>query len=1573
MKKLLYLCMMPLMALAFACEEPEIIIEPIDQGTITLKSEDSIELPDTGGSASIEFAASLEWTAESNLGWLKIEPESGEAGDATITVRAGDNPDNTARRALVTIKCGEASKTVKVKQDAKDAPPVLQGNIYGKVLCGGAGVPGVLVSDGVEIVQTDADGNYRLQSDKQWEYVFMTIPRGYEAPLDGIQPEFWKELKEDAETPEEVNFELVQSPNDDYTLFVLGDLHLARRTGDLSQFEKVAADLNGYLAAAPGKVYCLTLGDMTWDMYWIANNYGFSEYLETMNSSFHGVPFFHTMGNHDNEMEVAGDWAKAWQYTRNIAPDYYSFNLGKCHFIVMDNMDFTGVEAGESNRSKYAKNFTAEQLAWLRKDLSYVDKSTPIFVTAHEPMARPKGLEWSEQLDGKDADLNTFIGIFNGYRVRFLSGHTHNIFNRDWTSTFTEHNSGAVCASWWWSGYHTPGIHIAQDGAPGGWTVWSINGTNCTHYYQAALQERDYQFRAYDMNEVKKVISEDRSTQSGYKKYYDHIQSYGDNVILVNVWDHDDSWKVEISENGKPLQVSEVGVYDPLHIEAMTIPRLNKNGGTTTFSTAKWRHFFKATASAANTPVTVKVTDRYGNVFVEEMERPKVFRTGDYKNRTERTPPVAKFVASTSSTAVFGWTSGGTAAEDADVPYKLELYKDTGCTDLQVSYSIEAGHSCWGSKSPRFSFGGLQPDTKYWFKVTNTETGEVSAVVEGQTTAFTVVDPATVSNAGPGDVILAEDFSEISWGADELESAAGFRPSPKTLTVPSGVSPTGAFIAFDDSGQRIFGTGIDLGSSRLSRGWGFHGNSSTYLRDAYLRVGASGGRTHMVTPPLSGIPEGKLATVEVTVTATKYDSGMEIAAFAEKGLTMNSTSDAGSSSYHKYTGASLSDGVAFDITSVKSFDDTPSSVILHNVDSECQILIGSLEDNSGKNRFYLSDVVVKIVSIDEVPETPDVEASCTNASSCSLTFTWTEGESTADDIAKPWTLALYRDEACTDLVVSHNIPASSGCWFDKNNSPVSQTRFIFGGLDPDTDYWCKITDTTTGAVKSSDAIKGTTKPFTRVDATTVSNAAVGDVILAEDFSETYGPDEWDQAAGFMPSVSTRSLDPPCGENPAGFFEHYGSTGTRFWGNYVMMTEGRRLANGWGFFGNSSVYSRAGYFRVAVTNSGARTHIVTPTLAGIPDGYKATISVTVTALLHEKASNVDVAVFAESGLAMNATTDISDSKFCKYTGASLSNGHALGLANTTQKKWYTKTVEISGVSNMDHLLIGSLNNVNGKNRFNIADIVVKIVAPEDANRTTRVSIIGDSISTFKGWCDTTRGGAYYPRENCDVTEVGQTWWHKVIYSKMSTGTYEKNISAGNTTVVQNTTGDSGAYWYGWDFGTRLKQLGIGNPDVVFIFGGTNDYGHISSYGTSEELIEGVQMRAEHFPESSNDRLNEILSDADGATEASDADALDGETFCSAYVRLIQMIRARHPQAKIVCIIGDCLYYGQEEAIIKIAAHYGPDKVRVVDLLGEYGFKTSAIAKFSSPHPNAAGMETIASYVYSTVGAWIDGQE
>ena len=1483
------------------------------------------------------------------------------------------NADESPRSGQIVFSNESGSETITIEQAGLAAA-----NITGRVTCSGSGVPDVLVSDGIQIVKTDADGYYRMQSEKKWQNVFITIPSGYEAPLKGIQPQFYKVLTEDAETPEEANFELIESSFTDFRLLVLGDMHLARRTGDLEQFAKVSTTITDCMETAPGKVFAITLGDHAWDMYWVDNNYNLTDYMNTMNETFASmnVPFFFTMGNHDNEMEQAGDVDKALSYIHTVAPTYYSFNLGQVHFIVLDDMDFTGVDAGKDNRSKYRKNFTADELEWLRTDLSYVDKSTLIVVTAHEPMAVPDGLGWKEELNGPDADKTMFLSIFDGYNVEMITGHTHSIFNRELSPTFHEHNYGAVCGTWWWSGYLTPGIHIGQEGSPGGIGVFDFDGNTVSNqYYQAACQSRDYQFRAYDMNKVKEFLTEDYADgHSDWTKYYNYIQGFEDNVIFMNVWDWDENWRVEVWEGDTQLEVTRVGgAYDPLHIAAFTGPRLRRSdaqGTSPSFQTRKWNHFFKATASSATSTVKVKVTDRYGNLFQEEMERPKAFVISDYKNEVNFVKPVAECVAASSSSLTFGWTVGGTAAEDASVPYHLALYKDAACKDLQVSFDVPAENSCWGGKTLRFVFGSLSPATKYYFKVTNMQNWDVSDAVEGTTEAFTVVDPYKLSTAAVGDVILAEDFSEIGWGADMLANAAGFIPSGKPLDKLSGnyTKDDGSFLVFDNTAGRIYGEARVDSDKRLYN-WGFFGNSSVYAYAGYLRVGSSssGARTHIVSPALSCIPEGMTATVDVTVTSSVYNSGtdVDVAVFVNDHSTLNlvlapdqkeSTSPSFSGNGGKYTGASLSDGYPLE-TEVKSW--TTKTIRIEGVNRNSCLLIGSYQNVDTKNRFFLDDVKVQIVSLEEVP---DIQASFCTASSSSLSFTWTEGVSASDDVSKPWTIALYKDEACSQLVVSHVIPGGNGCWDGK------QPKFVFGGLEQDTDYWFKVTDTTEGAVKTSSAVKAHTLPFTRVDASTVKNAGVGDIILGEDFSEIhYGPDEFDGAAGFMPSPHT--LAPITGEDPDGTFEKYSSTSTRLWGNNFEITEGTRMSHGWGFYGNSAVYSRVGYFRCATTANNARTHIVTPKLAGIPDGAVATIEVTVTDRMYE--TNGDVGVFVSSNLTMNSTTDRSSASFGKYTGSgALDNGHALGIKTG---QWYTKSVVIEGVTNQDQLLIGSLENINvsskSKNRHNFSDIVVKIVALEDPDRTTKVSVIGDSISTFAGWCDTTKGGAYYPKSDGDVSSVSDTWWHKLIYNKMSTGVFEKNISAGNTTVVQNTTGDSSAYWYGWDFGTRLQQIGIGEPDVVLIHGGTNDYGHTSWYSTSEKLIADVPMNVSEFPQAATGLLEELYATASDASTVSLADALDGTTFCSAYIRLIRMIQARCGESvKIVCVIGSYLQGGQQDAIKLIAQMFGNDKVRVADIPGS----GQTISMYSNPHPNAAGMETMATVIYQQVGSWIDGK-
>ena len=64
-----------------------------------------------------------------------------------------------------------------------------------------------------------------------------------------------------------------------------------------------------------------------------------------------------------------------------------------------------------------------------------------------------------------------------------------------------EHNTAAVCATWWWtgkSGY--AGNHICKDGSPGGYGVWEIDGTDARWFYKSMGKPQNYQFRSYDLN-----------------------------------------------------------------------------------------------------------------------------------------------------------------------------------------------------------------------------------------------------------------------------------------------------------------------------------------------------------------------------------------------------------------------------------------------------------------------------------------------------------------------------------------------------------------------------------------------------------------------------------------------------------------------------------------------------------------------------------------------------------------------------------------------------------------------------------------------------------------------------------------------------------------------------------------------------------------------------------------------------------------------------------------------------------------------------------------------------------------
>lgn len=529
-----------------------------------------------------------------------------------------------------------------------DFKPDAGATVYGIVSSAGVGVENVVVSDGAEVTVTNEKGIYQLKSAKKWGYVFISVPSGYEVPSVGVLPQFHRALKNSADVVERADFKLEKvDGQDSYKIFMLGDMHLANRTGDLGQFAQFTSDLTDYMTRHKGeKMYALTLGDMTWDLYWYSNSYYFPQYLNTVNSQIKNLQIFHTMGNHDNDFQTRSDYDAAVKYVDQICPTYYSFNIGKVHYVVMDDIDCSSYD-GSTSRN-YVKSLSAEQLDWLAKDLSYVAKTTPVVVAMHAQVFYPTTSGF--KIDHDPVNTLRLFDILDGYTVRFVTGHTHKLFNVTPDApivdghNFREYNSGSVCASWWWSGNLTPGIHIGTDGTPGGYGIWDVTGTDFQCLYKSTGWPEEYQFRSYDLNNVHFSMANvplmpsdiSASVKNAYMQYVNAYPQNNDNEVLINIWNWNSDWTLSVvDENRKTLPYTEVWAYDPLHIAALSVKRFNNAGlkSTPSFITDKFTHFFKVKADDADTDLVITVKDEFGNEWTENMQRPKAFSTDAYRRK----------------------------------------------------------------------------------------------------------------------------------------------------------------------------------------------------------------------------------------------------------------------------------------------------------------------------------------------------------------------------------------------------------------------------------------------------------------------------------------------------------------------------------------------------------------------------------------------------------------------------------------------------------------------------------------------------------------------------------------------------------------------------------------------------------------------------------------------------------------------------------------------------------------------------------------------------------------------------
>ena len=117
------------------------------------------------------------------------------------------------------------------------------------------------------------------------------------------------------------------------------------------------------------------------------------------------------------------------------------------------------------------------------------------------------------------------------------------------------------------------------------------------------------------------------------------------------------------------------------------------------------------------------------------------------------------------------------------------------------------------------------------------------------------------------------------------------------------------------------------------------------------------------------------------------------------------------------------------------------------------------------------------------------------------------------------------------------------------------------------------------------------------------------------------------------------------------------------------------------------------------------------------------------------------------------------------------------------------------------------------------ILAVLMAGIAVAQTKAVSILGDSYSTYEDFVTPSTNELWYYAKNSDqktdVKDVRQTWWHQLI--KENGWRLAVNNSYSGATISY--TGYDGNDYSPRSFNTRMDNLG--QPDIIFIFGATND--------------------------------------------------------------------------------------------------------------------------------------------------------
>lgn len=314
------------------------------------------------------------------------------------------------------------------------------------------------------------------------------------------------------------------------------------------------------------------------------------------------------------------------------------------------------------------------------------------------------------------------------------------------------------------------------------------------------------------------------------------------------------------------------------------------------------------------------------------------------------------------------------------------------------------------------------------------------------------------------------------------------------------------------------------------------------------------------------------------------------------------------------------------------------------------------------------------------------------------------------DVKKKYRVSIYRDEACSNLIVSWTVNpglGSSTAKFDEDYP----ARFCFSGLEPSSTYYITVSNLTDGTSRNRPFAVRTADPIVS-GATVKSDAKAGDIIFAESFDKIlYGGDFTCFAAGYSrtdrSSMTDRAV--PSGTDPdkadpkyytvdcstemglfntaKGLVDDYGMS------EWSMIAGGENMG---------TICGRPGFLKVGANSQ--HGYIITPKLGAIAGA--ATVDVSFKAAPYGGASYdatekaIRVQVF--EGGTVGASNVLDGYKERDHKELFLNGGRG---------DWYTYTVRLKNVTSESRIGFGGVGP-EAQSRFNIDDIKITVADTYD---------------------------------------------------------------------------------------------------------------------------------------------------------------------------------------------------------------------------------------------------------------------